>query len=271
MSYIFKDTLDTPSNEKVFIRQALSQGLRLDGRKLTDCREIVIKLSRGEYSSYAEVIFGNTKVVCSVTGEIVPPYPDRPSEGIVQLNTEVSFATEKAGISKIDIARMLERSIKESDAIDTESLCIVSGEKVWNIRCDTKVLDYAGNVLDAASLATMAALRAFRKPEISLDRNTSSNISSISTSIDESMLLLNKSRSELKIHTSEEREPLPLALHHTPLCVSMCIFKNIPEMTEDFVTDNDAPLTTDVLILDPGKEEESATDGTIMFSVNAHR
>lgn len=51
---------------------------------------------------------------------------------------------EMHGISKIELNRLLDRSIKESDAIDTESLCIISGEKVWLICCDVRVLDYSG-------------------------------------------------------------------------------------------------------------------------------
>jgi exosome complex RNA-binding protein Rrp42 (RNase PH superfamily) len=53
------------------------------------------------------------------------------------------------------LCRLLERSIRESDAIDTESLCIISGEKVWCIRCDVRVLDYGGNLPDACSLAVV--------------------------------------------------------------------------------------------------------------------
>lgn len=50
---------------------------------------------------------------------------------------------------------MLERSIRDSEAIDTESLCIIAGERVWNILCDVRVINYGGNVLDACNLATV--------------------------------------------------------------------------------------------------------------------
>ena len=53
---------------------------------------------------------------------------------------------------------MIERSIRESEAIDVESLCIVGGEKVWSIRCDIRVLDYDGNIIDVASMATVCPL-----------------------------------------------------------------------------------------------------------------
>jgi exosome complex component RRP45 len=50
---------------------------------------------------------------------------------------------------------MLERSIRDSEALDTESLCIIAGEKVWSIICDVKILNYDGNVIDACNLAAV--------------------------------------------------------------------------------------------------------------------
>lgn len=76
---------------------------------------------------------------------------------------------ESHGISHIQLNRLLDRSIRESDAIDTESLCIVSGERVWLISCDVRVIDYSdGNVVDATLFAAMSAFKAFRKPEVSV-------------------------------------------------------------------------------------------------------
>ncbi|CAN0304496.1 unnamed protein product, partial [Ectocarpus fasciculatus] len=37
-------------------------------------------------------------------------------------------------------------------------------EKVWQLRCDVHILDHGGNLIDACTLATMAALRHFRRP-----------------------------------------------------------------------------------------------------------
>ena len=49
--------------------------------------------------------------------------------------------------------------------IDTESLCIVAGEKVLNLRVDITLLDFAGNVIDASCIAAMTALSHFRRPD----------------------------------------------------------------------------------------------------------
>ena len=50
--------------------------------------------------------------------------------GILQFNAEVSSLADIKAYSHNDLIRVLERSIKESESIDTESLCIISGEKV---------------------------------------------------------------------------------------------------------------------------------------------
>ncbi len=60
--------------------------------------------------------------------------------------------------------------MRDSDALDLESLCLVSGERVWAIACDVALLDGSGGAcIDVCLLAAMAALRAFRKPEVRPD------------------------------------------------------------------------------------------------------
>lgn len=198
----------------VFIRQALfSSGLRIDGRSADDLRSVSIKASRTEKSSIGEVQLGSTSVIVVVTGSLVAPYPDKPNEGSLHFNTEISPMTEVLGITHAEISRLLERIIRDSEALDTDSLCIVSGEKVWEIRCEVRIVDASGgNILDACVLAVMAALKAFRKPEISIVNNEFQK---------------GQSSSRLVVHHSDEREPLPLSLQHTPLSITLGIFKKI--------------------------------------------
>lgn len=239
---MLRGSVSESKNEVPFIRQALGSGIRLDGRQASEYRDVELNLYRGESKSSAEVSIGSTRVFCAVSGRITAPFPDRPTEGQLQFNAHMSQGSE--GITHIEIVRLLERCIRESEAIDTESLCIVGGEKVWQISCEIRVLDYAGSVLDAVVLAAMAALRAFRKPEISIVDKSSSSSGSI------------------VIHSSDEREPLPLALHHTPLAVTIGIFKDIVKAEGKSQT---------VLIGDPCKSEEKAMDGSIVFSINTHK
>jgi exosome complex RNA-binding protein Rrp42 (RNase PH superfamily) len=50
---------------------------------------------------------------------------------------------------------------------DTEALCVVAGERVWQLRVDVHILDHGGNLIDAAALAAIAALQHFRRPGVS--------------------------------------------------------------------------------------------------------
>lgn len=73
----------------------------------------------------------------------------------IVLNLSVLF--QQAGHTSNSICRVLERSIRDSEALDTESLCIIAGEKVWCISCDIRVLNYDGNIFDASNLAAVSS------------------------------------------------------------------------------------------------------------------
>ncbi|MEM2512500.1 MAG: exosome complex component Rrp42, partial [Ignisphaera sp.] len=58
----------------------------------------------------------------------------------------------------IELARVIDRSIRESKAVPLDKLCIIPGKKVWIIWLDIYVVDHDGNLVDASMLAAMAAL-----------------------------------------------------------------------------------------------------------------
>lgn len=66
------------------------------------------------------------------------------------------------------ISRIIEKALRRSRAIDTEGLCIVAGEKVWQIRVDLLFLDHDGNLVDCASIAAITALLHFRRPDVTV-------------------------------------------------------------------------------------------------------
>ena len=62
--------------------------------------------------------------------------------------------------------RLLERSLRKSQAVDVETLCVVAGKRVWSVRCDVTVVDHRGNLADSVNLAALAALRHLRLPAV---------------------------------------------------------------------------------------------------------
>lgn len=238
----------------MFIRKALLEnGIRLDGRGVDDYRELIINLERSEASSTSEVHLGHTLVITVITGEIVTPFADRPVEGILQFSAHVSPHTELAGTSQWELTRMLERSLKDSEALDTESLCIVGGERVWQINCNINVIDGSGgNVIDACLLSAMSALKAFRKPDVSV----------VPTAYDEpSEGVVSKGFNlpptagtarpnvNILVHHSDKREPLPLSLHHTPITVTLGILKGPVGDSSSSVVRNLSSLSRHVAVV----------------------
>jgi exosome complex component RRP42 len=147
------------------IAQLIAKGKRLDGRELTDYREINLEqgmIERAEGS--AKVLLGKTEVVVGAKVEMGEPFPDTPNEGVLTVNAELvplaspGFEPGPPDESSIELARIVDRGIRESKAIDLEKLCIEAGKKVFVVFVDVYVLNHDGNLIDASALAAMAAL-----------------------------------------------------------------------------------------------------------------
>lgn len=147
------------------ISQLVAKGKRLDGRGLTDYRQITMEsgtIERAEGS--ARVKLGKTEVVVGAKIEMGDPFPDTPNEGVLTVNAELSpvaspdFEPGPPGENSIELARIVDRGIRESKAIAVEKLCIEPGKKVFVVFVDVFVVNHGGNLIDASALAAMAAL-----------------------------------------------------------------------------------------------------------------
>ncbi len=170
----------TPSNipvlpklKKESIRALVARGVRIDGRKLNEYRKIVIEpnyIPKAEGS--ALVRMGGTIVLVGVKMEVGQPFPDTPNEGVLMVNAEFvplaspTFEPGPPDENAIELARVIDRSLREIRVIDLEKLAIIPGEKVWMVWVDIYVLNHAGNLLDASSLAAMAALMVTKVPKV---------------------------------------------------------------------------------------------------------
>jgi exosome complex component RRP42 len=59
----------------------------------------------------------------------------------------------------IEVARVVDRSIRESKMIDLGELCVKEGEKVWMLNIDIHAVNYDGNLFDAALIGAVTALK----------------------------------------------------------------------------------------------------------------
>ncbi|KAI9202952.1 ribosomal protein S5 domain 2-type protein [Polychytrium aggregatum] len=226
--------LDPPLANKAFVNSALAEGVRADGRGPYDFRSI--KITFGSTPGHAEAQLGKTRVLARVSCELVRPRPNNPSEGFVKFSTHFSpmaspgFEVGRMSDDEVLVSRMLEKALRKSRAVDTEGLCVIAGEKVWSIQVDIRVLDHEGNLLDCACIAAISALLHFRRPDVTV-RGT-----------------------EVIIHPMDERNPIPLSVHHIPVCVSFAFFDG-----------------GNLLAVDPSSLEEQVEESSMTMVVNIHR
>ena len=150
----------------------LEADTRLDGRKLREYRKPitveygVVKTAEGS----ARVRIGETDVMVGVKLEVGEPYPDTPNEGTIIVGAELlplsnpEFEPGPPQIQAIELARVVDRGIRESKALDFKKLCITPGEKIWMVVIDICSINDAGNLFDASSLAALAALKDTKFP-----------------------------------------------------------------------------------------------------------
>ncbi|GAB1320435.1 3'-5'-exoribonuclease [Madurella fahalii] len=221
-------------NEKQFVLQALQEDLRLDGRQFDQYRPI--ELSFGDQYGVANVTLGKTRVLAKASAEVTVPYADRPLDGIFTIATELSpmtspaFEVNRPTETEVLLSRLLEKTVRRSGALDTESLCLVAGQKCWSVRVDVHVLSHDGNLIDASCLAVVASLRHFRKPDTSMEGGV------------------------LTVYTPAEREPVPLSWLHSPFCVTWSFFGEEGE----------------IALLDATWIEEQVRVGSCTVSLNRH-
>jgi len=151
---------------KNHILSLLDDGKRMDGRGPQDIREISVETNVIESADGSAIVkYGNTEVVVGV--KIIPgtPFADTPGKGVLTTGAELIpmahplFESGPPGEDAIELARVVDRGIRESGMIDVEKLCIKTGEEVWMCFIDIYALNYDGNLFDATSLAAVAALR----------------------------------------------------------------------------------------------------------------
>ena len=139
---------------------------RHDGRSRWEARDTELEigvLPRAEGS--AKVRIGNTIVYAGVKFQVMTPYPDRPNQGGLMCSAEVrpvagpNWDPGPPSPESIELGRVVDRGIRESGCIDVDDLCIIPGEKAWQVILDLFAISDDGNLFDAFALAGIAAMR----------------------------------------------------------------------------------------------------------------
>ncbi len=158
--------MKTPKITRDRIIEYLGQGKRFDGRKPEEFRDITIETDVSKKAEgSARVKIGKTEVIVGVKLGVTTPYPDSPDKGNLMTTAELlplsspRISLGRPGFNSIEIGRVIDRGIREGKFIEFEKLCIKEGEKVWNIFVDIYSINDDGNLLDAAGIGAVVALK----------------------------------------------------------------------------------------------------------------
>lgn len=213
---------------KLQMKELLTKGKRLDGRRVDQFREIEIQKNIIEKANGSSLVsLGNTQVMAGVKVSTGPPFPDTPNKGLLVVNAEVlPLASAYAEVgppdeNAIELARVVDRGVRESEMIDLEKLCIIEGKLVYSVFVDVNILNIDGNLFDATSFAVVSALRTTKIPKYEV-------------------------QNDKPIPTGET---IPLPVRKTPISVTLARIE-------------------DVLLVDPNSEEEAVMDARITFATD---
>jgi len=222
-----------PTIKRRSIEAMLKKGERIDGRKLNQMREISIRtnfIERAEGSALVKI--GKTMVIAGVKLSIGSPFPDAPNKGVIIVNTELIpiaspvFEPGPPGEEDVEIARVVDRGIRSSNALNLDELIIIPGKKCWVVYVDIYALNHDGNLIDACALAAVSALLTAKKRKVEVEGD------------------------ELKL--LEETEPLPMR--------DRPVFVTIGKIGESLIVD---PSYEEELIIDSRITFSITEDGRI--------
>lgn len=240
---------------ETLIKQALADGVRMDGRQLNETRNMNLRFKQFfsafslnlfenvfSSSSHCDVSLGDTEVMARVTCESVAPFQDRPNEGFLHIVTNLNpiasadFEIGSKDPASMRVSSLVELAVRESGAVDLEALCISSGELVWKIHVEVSVLNNGGNLTDACSLAAIGALSRFKRPEVGFKKTFSE-------------------KAKLQIIPYEDAEPVPISIIHWPVCITFGLVADSGKIH---------------ILLDTTQEEDKILDGSICVVMNEH-
>lgn len=163
-----------------FLKRHLDEHVREDGRGLLDQRPASISTSVASNAQGSALVrFGTgTLVMAGVQAHISEPHHERPDEGFLVPNVDVSpicspqFKAGPPSEGAQAITHGLQRFLNTSGVLPRKALCIEAGAAVWTLYLDVVCISADGGILDAAALAAVAALADCKLPKPSFDVDT---------------------------------------------------------------------------------------------------
>ncbi len=154
------------------INELLEKGQRSDGRSFDEPRPLIIETGViPKANGSARVRLGDTEVVTGIKIQPDRPFPDMGEKGIFICTAEIlplAHPTAETGPPQppvIELARVVDRGIRESGMVDLSQLVLQKDKSVIGIFADNCVTDHDGNLFDACSYASTAAILTCKIPK----------------------------------------------------------------------------------------------------------
>ena len=171
MSSSKRSTIIVEHLRKQQMWDAISKGKRLDGRDLNDIRPIEIELNTVKKANgSAKVRLGNSEVIAGIKVETGEPFEVLENKGALIVSAEV-LPTASPYIEPgppdeetVELARVVDRGIRESEMLDLDKLVLVPGKTVYTVFVDCSIINADGNLFDATSYAVVSALASSKMP-----------------------------------------------------------------------------------------------------------
>jgi exosome complex component RRP42 len=163
---------------KETLKKMFKEDKRFDNRKLFEFRDITIEYNvSNKAEGSARVKIGKTDVVVGIKLAPGEPYSDSPDRGNLTVSSDLlplaspRFESGPPDFQGIELPRLVDRAVRGSGMIDLTKLCIKEGEKVWTIYIDIYPINDDGNLIDAATIGAIAALKKTKIPALT-ENNT---------------------------------------------------------------------------------------------------
>lgn len=158
------------------IIELVKGGRRADDRDFEEMRKVEIIPRTIPYAAGSALVkLGKTMVLAGVKLDPGKPYPDTPNQGTIMVNVELlplaspEYEYGAPGPFPVGLARTVDRGIRSAEMIDLEKL-MIEPELAWSVFIDIDILNNDGNLVDACSLAAVAALMNTRLPKFDTEK-----------------------------------------------------------------------------------------------------
>ncbi|PIN89619.1 RNA-binding protein [Candidatus Pacearchaeota archaeon CG10_big_fil_rev_8_21_14_0_10_34_76] len=203
---------------KEYLVKLFAENKRFDGRKNFDLKDFQVEYGvSNKAEGSARVKLGKTEVVVGIKLQTGEPYPDSPNAGNLMVSGDLlplaspRFESGPPKFDAIEMPRLIDRMLRESGFIDLKKLVIEEGKNVWTVIVDIYPINDDGALIDAASIASVAALRNAKFPglhengKVDFDKKTEERLPLAEEVIPLSFTFF-KLRDSIILHPTREEE-----------------------------------------------------------------